>query len=170
MAWRDRWRITPAIIAQLVAGIVLLCVCASSTTSKDPTIVTAAQVGLALVGAWLGSLIPRMTLSGEIVQTATSSVRQLLDHAASLGGIIEMVDRQRREDPVDPAQGEEILLGYLDDQVRAALRETETAVDNWNDLAPGVAGDLVASYSARHGRLSSATKPGLKHDTKDNNG
>lgn len=131
--------------AALVA-VLALCSVTLLTSSLPAYAQAVVQVISAVAGAWLGSIIQTGSLSASIRQQARSSIRHLLDHAELLGALATSI----RDPGLTTTPKElEVWCDGLHAQVRAALASTQTAVANWDDVAPGLQDEEMQRYFAR---------------------
>jgi hypothetical protein len=142
---------------EAVAHVALATICAVTllTQTLNPVATVGAQVVSAIAGARLGIILQRSVATDSSRQLAHVSVRQLLDHAQSLGRVVSVLDGYRSSldlsapnAKVNALRVDEWLDG-LDGQLRDVLNSTQTAVANWNDLSPGVAELELAQYLER---------------------
>lgn len=159
----DKW--TQPLLAGVLIAVLVICAILLAAKDVPRFWVVTLQVASAVSGAWLGSIIQsdRMTLAART--HARLSVRHLFDHMRSIGRTLEVIEAYRAD--VDSKQGSRIgaervseWLDRIEGQLRGSLESAATAVENWNDQAPGISAEEVANYRTRAQRLSTESTVG----------
>jgi len=161
---KDEGRARRLVLLPVLAGLLVLAAIVLSVKDAGRFWTVVAQSGSAVVGAYLGSELQKGQALNDLAKTAETTrarartaIRHLFDHSESLRGMVTSVQEYRdvavAHNQLPPLRVGE-WMARLEDDLRREINTCETAVDNWEDLSPGVTEVELTKYRVRSSRLA----------------